>query len=236
MTRILIFLMFLAWLPIGTASAAPERPKSEEEIPPGALYRYQTQEGQVVVTSTLPREAIATGYEILDRHGRTIRKVEPAPTQEDLERLEARRQEKLQRERQREEDKRLRRLYAGPEDAIRARDRQLEALRLNIEYTRNSIGQVEEKLSEEISVAADYERKGQAVPESVRGAIERYQRQLRELNQEIEQYEADMEEVRAEFKPIIERLRVLAGKNDNTDTGAEATATESPGPEDQPGQ
>lgn len=230
MTRTLLLLLFLAWLP--AASAAPA--KSDDEIPSGALYRYQTEEGQMVVSSTLPREAIAAGYQILDRHGRVIREVEPAPTQQDLERLEARRQAKLQQERQREEDKRLKRLYAGPEDAIRARDRQLEALKLNIEYTRNNIGQLEEKLSQEVSAAASHERKGREVPESVRQTIERYQRQLGELNQEIEDYKTDMEDVRAEFAPIIERLRVLSRESDAPD--AEATATESTAPEDQAGQ
>lgn len=202
----------------------------EPVIPRGALYRYEDEEGQMAVSSTLTREAIEAGYQILDRQGNVIKTVEPAPTEEELEEVKAKRERQRQLERQKREDKRLLRLYAGPEDAIRARDRQLEALKLNIGYTRNNIKQVEDKLSGEISAAARFERQGKEVPESIQATIDRYQRQLSELNEEVAQYKRDMEAVRAEFEPIIKRLRALTDEPAPKADGKESV------PENQTGQ
>lgn len=216
MIRLLLpTILFALLLTPTTSPAAPDEAKKEDAIPTGALYRYRTGAGQMVVSSTLPREAIQAGYEIIDRNGQVIREVAPAPTEADRERAARERRRKEEQRRQEKEDKRLLRLYAGPEDARRARDRQLEALRLNISYTRNNMQQVKGKLSGEVSAAARYERQGKEVPEAILANINRFQRQLKDLEMEISEYEQDMAQIRAEFAPIIERLRVLTGDDSN---------------------
>jgi hypothetical protein len=228
MMRFAALLIFtLLWLQPGPVTAAPAGAEEDPEstMPRGALYRYHTEEDGLVITSTLTPEAIQAGYEILDRQGNVVKKVEPPPSEKDIEAREEARKRRQQEEKQKREDERLLRLYAGPDDAIRARDRQLEALRLNISYARNNIEQVEQKLNEEVSAAARHERRGREVPETIRKAIDRYQRQLQELNEEVDQYQADMEEVRLEFKPIIKRLRVLTGDQPPPETtGGDTTS------------
>lgn len=209
---LIAILLVTGWLP--DIAIAAGNNDAEPDIPAGAMYRYYNAKGQLVVSSTLPQEAVQRGYEVLDRQGNLIKEVEAAPSPEDLEAIRERKEKMRERQRQKQEDERLLRLYAGPDDAIRARDRQIEALRLNIGYSSNNIDQVEEKLSEEISAAARFERQGREVPEQIQTTINRYQRQLKELNREVEGYKKDMEEVRQEFAPIIKRLRVLTGEEE----------------------
>lgn len=172
------------------------------------LYRYQSADGAMAISATLTEAAIHAGYQVLDQHGRVLETVAPAPPEE-----QARRRRELARQEQAKaqarRDGELRRLYAGPGDAERARDRQLQALQLNIDYAENAIQQLNGKQDEEIRKAARAERAGRQVPDSVRDAIERYGRQARENREKIKEYEEDMARVKEEFTPIIQRLREL---------------------------
>ncbi|MBA4719511.1 MAG: hypothetical protein H2067_00190 [Alcanivorax sp.] len=172
------------------------------------LYRYQSADGAMAISATLTEAAIHAGYQVLDQQGRVLETVAPAPPEE-----QARRRREMARQKQAkaqaERDTELRRLYAGPGDAERARDRQLQALQLNIDYAENAIQQLNGKQDEEIRKAARAERAGREVPDSVRDAIERYGRQARENREKIKEYQEDMARVKEEFTPIIQRLREL---------------------------
>jgi chromosome segregation ATPase len=153
---------------------------------------------------------IHAGYQVLDHNGRVLRREPPAPPEEQARRRQAMEAEQ-QAQRQAERDKELERLYAGPEDAVRARERQIEALELRISYATNTLAQLEEKRDQEVSLAARAERAGRPVPEGTRQAIEEYQRRMAHVRQEIAGYEKDKQAVREQYAPIIERLEELAG-------------------------
>ncbi|WP_223425463.1 hypothetical protein [Alcanivorax limicola] len=180
-----------------------------EALPPGAVYRYINAEGSMVMTHALPEEGIYAGYDIIDAQGRVIQQVEAAPSPAEQETLRAQRDQAREAELQSRRDRELLRMYAVPDDAERARDRQLAALQLNIDYARGNIAQLRSRLDTEISNAARIERSGRDVPEATAVVIERYGRQISDLEQEILQHEADMEQVRENFTPIIERLRQI---------------------------
>lgn len=179
-----------------------------EALPPGAVYRYINAQGSLVMSHTLPQEGIHAGYEIIDGQGRVIRQVEAAPP-EQQQLLRERGQQAREAEMQVRRDRELLRMYAEPDDAERARDRQLAALQLNIDYARGNISQLRSRLDAEISNAARTERSGREVPEATTVVIERYGRQISDLEQEILQHEADMVQVRENFAPIIERLHQI---------------------------
>jgi len=67
------------------------------------MYRFKDDQGQTVLSNTLPREARSKGYEILNNSGRVIEKVPPPPTEEEI--AERKRQKELERKR-REQKKR----------------------------------------------------------------------------------------------------------------------------------
>jgi chromosome segregation ATPase len=204
------------WLPWGLVLAllalpilTPAAPKQNE--PAGeVMYRYTKPDGTLAVSATLNEQAIHAGYQVLDHNGRVLRREPPAPPEEQARRRQAMEAEQ-QAQRQAERDKELERLYAGPEDAVRARERQIEALELRISYATNTLAQLEEKRDEEVSLAARAERAGRPVPEGTRQAIDEYQRRMAHVRQEIAGYEKDKQAVREQYAPIIERLEELEG-------------------------
>jgi hypothetical protein len=195
----------------------------QPDVPPGAVFRYEREDGSTAISSSLPDEAIEQGYEVLNRNGRVIRTVEPALTKKERRQLKEKKERKRERKKQQKRDEKLLRLYAGPGDARRARDRQIEALEVNISYARNSLQGVKQKLDREVSNAAKYERRGEKVPKSVRDSIDHFQSQIEEYKKEIEQYKKDIQDVREKYRPIIERLKVIAPEGQsgspNGDTG-----------------
>ena len=200
-----ILLLWLALLPV-LALAASKQNESVGDV----MYRYTKPDGTLAVSATLSQEAIHAGYQVLDLNGRVLRREPPAPPEEQARRREA--MEARQRaQRQAERDEELERLYAGPEDEVRARERQIEALDLRISYATNTLAQLEEKRDEEVSLAARAERAGRPVPEETRQAIKEYQRRMDRVRREIAGYEQDKQAVREQYAPIIERLEELAG-------------------------
>ncbi|MFT6553149.1 MAG: chromosome segregation ATPase [Alloalcanivorax venustensis] len=197
--------MALLALPILTP-AAPKQNEPAGEV----MYRYTKPDGTLAVSATLNEQAIHAGYQVLDHNGRVLRREPPAPPEEQARRRQAMAAEQ-QAQRQAERDKELERLYAGPEDAVRARERQIEALELRISYATNTLAQLEEKRDQEVSLAARAERAGRPVPEGTRQAIEEYQRRMAHVRQEIAGYEKDKQAVREQYAPIIERLEELEG-------------------------
>lgn len=192
-------------LPVLTPAAAKQNEPAGE-----VMYRYTKPDGTLAVSATLNEQAIHAGYQVLDHNGRVLRREPPAPPEEQARRRQAMAAEQ-QAQRQAERDKELERLYAGPEDAVRARERQIEALELRISYATNTLAQLEEKRDQEVSLAARAERAGRPVPEGTRQAIEEYQRRMAHVRQEIAGYEKDKQAVREQYAPIIERLEELEG-------------------------
>ncbi len=204
-----LILLTLLVLPLASTGvqartpAAPSATKADSEVlPPGALYRFRNANGSLMISSVLPEQAIYSGYEIIDNRGRVLRVVEPAMP-------EAERRKMQEEMRIRQQDNQLKRLYPTPEDAERARDRQIASLRLGIDYARGNISQLDGKLAAEVAKAAESERAGQPVPEAIQANIELYTRQIREQEEKIADIERDIGVVSEEFAPIIRRLRQI---------------------------
>lgn len=172
------------------------------------VYRYTDDEGKVIIANSVPPGAEVRGYDILNEHGQLLQKVLPPP-KIDYEAIEQERQDELTRAAQEREDRALLKLYSTPSDAIRARDRQLEALKLKIGYAKSSVSSSEKKLATLLQRAADIERAGQEVHKNLTAEIEIIQNQISSGEKEIAQYETEQSEVEEEFEPIIERLEFI---------------------------
>ena len=88
------------------------------------LYRYTDERGTTVLSRQgVPPEHIGRGYQVLNEQGRVIRVIPPAPTAEELRRMQLEKARALS-------DVQLLRLYSTPEDVERARQRKLAELRM----------------------------------------------------------------------------------------------------------
>jgi hypothetical protein len=200
--------MVIALLPLAAAVHArpPTAGADADSLPAGALYRFRSADGNLMISSVLPEQAIQSGYEVIDNRGRVLRVVEAALP-------EAERRQMQQEMRIRQQDAQLRRLYPTPRDAERAQERQTSSLRLGIDYARGIIGQLDSKLAEEVAKAAAAERTGKPVPPAVQDNIDLYTRQIREQEEKIVDLEQDIIAVGEDFAPIISRLRAIESGN-----------------------
>lgn len=172
--------------------------------PEGTYIRHIASDGVVHLNRILTDDAIRSGYQLLDAQGRVLEEVEGVNLND-----EEARQRRIQQAQQAREDEELLRLYAGPDDAERARDRKIDALKLSISYEDNNLSQLEMKLDDEISTAARSERAGQPVPDAVLEAMERLKRQIATSKQKLESFEREIGEVNKEYSPIIKRLNEI---------------------------
>ncbi len=182
-----------------------------EEIPGAKWYRYYDENNRPNVTDTLSAEHIARGYDALSSSMQVIKHVpaQRASTPQEIAAAKAKREAELQ---QAKDDKQLLRLYSSPADAEHARDRQIDALQLRIDFSNNSLAGLRQRRAADAQKAATFERTGKPVPADVKASIANYDKQIQALQQEISQRKAEQDKVRTDFDPVIQRLVTLTGK------------------------
>lgn len=185
-------------------------------------FRYYDSRKQQVIGDTITPDHVSHGYEELNSRMQVIRKVpaQRALTPEEMASQRARREADAQRSR---DDKQLLRLYSGPLDAERARDRQLDALQVRIDFNGNLLATARQRRTVEAQRAATFERQGKPVPADIRLGIAEIDKQISTVQAELATHKADQAKVRAEFGPMIQRLAELTGKPATTPPPAAAT-------------
>lgn len=207
--RLLVLLAACALaLNVAPSVAAEKKAAAKSSGAGGYLYRYTNEKGVTVIDSAIPPEFASKGYDILTRGGQLVQKVAPVASDGVLDEAEAKkkREETALMSRR---DGELRKLYSSPQDAERLRNRQVEAITLKIDYAKGQLLQVTNKRKVELEQAAKLERKGTPVPPAMKDTITRLNTQATELDAQIKTLEGDKERLRAEFEPVIERLKVL---------------------------
>lgn len=177
------------------------------------VFRYKDENGVIVWSQTLPPEYAVGGYRIYDRSGRLIREVAPQLTEEELAQR-ARDERELIEAQQRaaaayERDKRLMRLYASADDVERAKERRLASIENAINTMRGNVQRLRVQRQNLESQAADVERTGARIPQSILDELDSLDRQISERREEIETRTREMADVVAEFDADAERVREL---------------------------
>ena len=171
----------------------------------GELYRYVNDKGVVVLDRQgVPPEFIAKGYEVLSDQGRVVRVVPPAPTAAERERLQA---EKAQAS----SDAQLLRLYSSVEDVDRARERKLTELDGAVSAARGNLQSLRTQQANLQGQAAEQERAGRVVPESLLVQISNIKGEQDSLLKDIERFEETRKQASAGFVADRARLAQLLG-------------------------
>lgn len=172
------------------------------------LYRYYDDNHRPTITDSVTYDHITRGYDELTSSLQFLRHV-PAQrilSEEEQAAARAKREAAAQRKR---DDEQLLRLYSAASDAESARDRQIEALQLLIEYDNNTQAGLRQKRSEEAKKAAAFERAGKPVPQELRDSIAGLDRQIQSSVSAIHERRAEQNKIRKDFQAIIERLQIL---------------------------
>lgn len=177
------------------------------------MYRYTDANGQLVISSTIPQEATRRGYQILNNSGRVIDTIPAAPTAEEIAAREAEKERQRQRERQQEEDRQLLKRFSHPDQAVRAMHRKIRELEGIIQLKRGNISVISSQLDEEQSRAANMERAGRAIPDTMLEKIQRLEAQIRDIEREISAQRQSIGEMKKTFVNEIERLETITGES-----------------------
>lgn len=176
------------------------------------MYRYTDENGQIVISNTIPQEASRRGYDILNAKGRVIDSVDPAPTAEEIAAREAREQREEAERIQREKDQALLKRFSHPDQAVRAMRRKIRELEGLNQLKRGNISVIVSQLDNEEGRAADMERAGRDIPESMLEKIRRLEAQIHDIEQEIASQKSEIQSLRDDFEADIKRLETLTGE------------------------
>lgn len=176
------------------------------------MYRYTDENGQIVISSTIPQEATKRGYDILSNNGRVIGTIPPAPTEEEIAAREAEKQRQKELAEQREKDRALLKRFSHPDQAVKAMHRKIRELEGLIQLKRGNISVISSQLDSEQSRAANMERAGREIPEATLEKIRRLESQIRDIEREITSQTQEIEELRKAFEADIERLEEVTGE------------------------
>ena len=176
------------------------------------MYRYTDDNGQLVISNTIPQEATKRGYDILGTNGRVIETIPPAPTAEEIAAREAEKERQRQAEIQQQQDRQLLKRFSHPDQAVRAMHRKIRELEGIIQLKRGNISVISSQLDNEQSRAADMERAGRDIPEATLERIRRLESQIRDVEREIAAQQQDNSAMKKEFEADIKRLEVVTGQ------------------------
>ncbi len=201
MHRLTVFILLLGTL-AGQAMA--------DDADKARWYRFYNDKNQPTITDRITEEHISRGYDALDQSMQVLRHV-PAQRALTAEEAAAAKAQRAAASKRVADDKQLLRLYSKPADAEHTRDRQTDAIQLRIDFSSSSLNRLRETRAMEAQRAAALERTGKPVPKPLADSIRNYDKQIQQLQTEIQARKAEQEKVRQEFAPIIQRLNDLTG-------------------------
>lgn len=172
-------------------------------------YRYYDDKKQANVTDSISPEHISHGYDELTASMQLIKHIPPqrALTAEELANAKLNNDLTAQRVR---DDKQLKRMYSSVSDAEHARDRQINALQLRVDFSASSLTGLKQRRTVAAQQAATLERTGKPTPKEIKDTIADYDQKIKAAQQDIASLKADQDKIRADFDPKIKRLQELA--------------------------
>ncbi len=171
-------------------------------------YRYINEEGVTVMDSVVPPEYAKNGYEVVTISGTVIEVIPPAPTTAEL---EAEAAERIRQAELAKWDAYLMRRYSTVADVEAAKKRKLADFDGSLGILRGNASNVRNRIAAEQAKAADLERSGRAVPETLLTAIAELQAELAEAEEKIKTRLAEKQEVADRFDRDRDRLKIITG-------------------------
>lgn len=144
-------------------------------------YRYTDQNGQIIISSTIPPEATQRGYDILNSKGRVIESILPALTEADIAVREAEKKQQQALAEQRKKDRMLLKRFSHPDEVVQAMHRKIRELESLARLKRGSISVISSQLTNEQSRAADMEQAGSQIPDAVLEKIRRLESRIQRI-------------------------------------------------------
>lgn len=187
---------------------------AEKEAPSRVYYRYVNEQGNTVLNHSIPPQYVRRGYEVVSLSGEVLRVVEPAPSEEDAERIA---REKATLAEQAKEDALLRRRYSNLNDIDAIKSRSLLELKSNIDILQGNLSSTRQQIERQQSQAAALERGGRTVPPETFKLISDLQTEEQDIQLQIKHRELEYQSLSDKFDQDRQRFEeLLREKNPET--------------------
>jgi hypothetical protein len=170
------------------------------------LYRYTTDKGVTAVDDHVPPEFVKNGYEVLSPDGRVL---ETVPRQLTGEEGARKRAADAETKRLQEWDKNLLLRYSSVDDIAAARDRALHEIDIRLSILRSNLTSAKAQVEREQEKAADIERRGSTVPETISTNIEKLKAEVSGIEDSIAERMKDKEATQVSYQKDIDRFKTL---------------------------
>lgn len=169
------------------------------------FYRYTNEQGATEISSSIPSDRVAYGYQIIDgTSGRVLQSVEAQLSPEQA-RLKAIRDDRLARCEAAVD--RIHTLYQSEAEIVAAEQQTIESIDVRIVNARANIAQLQTQLSELEQQAARAERSGRPLTAAMVESIESAREQIDQLEQEVAARRAEQDNARVAFAEEIALFR-----------------------------
>ncbi|AHG38805.1 Keratin type II cytoskeletal 75;cytokeratin-75;CK-75;Keratin-75;K75;Type II keratin-18;Type II keratin-K6hf;Keratin-6 hair follicle;hK6hf [Pseudomonas syringae CC1557] len=178
------------WLSLGILVPIVAQAADAPEV---RLYRYVDSRGVTVIdTQGVPPDYVAKGYEVLNGRGRVIQVVPPAPTAEQIRQADA-------DKRQASADAQLLSLYSSVAEVDRVKARKLAELDALVGVAQGNIQGLAAQQRNLQGQAADLERAGRPVPQTLVDQLNDLRDQQQKLQADITGYQAARAKAETDF-------------------------------------
>lgn len=169
------------------------------------LYRWVDNKGEVHYTDRVPPEYVQNGYRVINKQGLTITTIAPKKDEPAADKKIMDDEGKAQLER----DKRLLTTYASANEIIAARDRKIAEIKSNISLRKETLSLLEKQFREQTREAGDYEKQGEAVPETLRANINTTKKKISSYEEAIKQLQQQLPDTQKQFNDELARYKQI---------------------------
>ncbi len=205
MTKNLICVALIAMLAGAAADAEAQK-----------LYRWVDKDGKVHYSDKVPPSEVDQARQELNTQGRTVDSVDRALTPEEQAAADRAAQEaevaRKAKEAQDRMDQMLLSSYDQESDLKRAYDERFDLLDQSIVSAETGIKSQERSLADILAHAAELERSGKPVGDSVKASIDLSRRQVQQQNEYLKKRQDERAALEQEFAETVARYRELKAK------------------------
>ncbi len=167
------------------------------------LYRWVDSKGNVHYTDRVPPEYVQNGYRVINKQGLTITTITAKKDEPVDKKIDAEARAQMER------DQRLLTIYSTADEINAARDRKTIEIKNGINLRQETLSLLERQFREQTSEAGDYEKQGQAVPETLLANINTTKKKISAYEEGIKQHQQQLLEAQQQYANELERYKKI---------------------------
>lgn len=170
-----------------------------------AYYRYYDKNGVSNISTSVSREHIRYGYEVLDRNMQVIKKNVAYSSEKD----QSQSQSRAKKAQQNETDQRLKRAYGSSKVAVNKKNDQLKLINKQITFQTQQLTQLNNDRALFLKQEKNYLDKSQVVPKNLKDRLNYNAQNIANIKQSISTLQSNYRKTEVEYDNIIQRLKHL---------------------------